>query len=108
MDITADRTGAGSAFLGEQVTEAVETVDEVVSRREPLANQLPLAADADEAFLVPGLVPVIHTTCGDGLKEGSCKTLVTELKESTWRAQTSVKQLISPHIVTYPYSIACI
>lgn len=80
MDITADRTGAGNAFLGEQVAEAVETVDKVVSGREPLANQLPLAADADEAFLVPGLVPVIHTACGDGLKKVSCKTLVTELE----------------------------
>lgn len=67
MDITADRTGAGSTFLGEQVTEAVKTVDEVVPRRKPLANQLPLAADADEAFLVPGLIPVIHTARGDGL-----------------------------------------
>lgn len=70
VDVTADGTGAGSAFLGKQVTEAVEAVDKVVPRREALASQLALAADADEAFLVPGLVPVIHAACGDGLRRG--------------------------------------
>lgn len=70
VDVTADWTGAGSAFLGKQVTEAVEAVDKVVPRRKALASQLALAADAHEAFLVPGLVPVIHAACGDGLKKG--------------------------------------
>lgn len=71
VEVTADCTGAGSAFLGKQVAEAVEAVDKVVPRRKTLASQLALAADADEAFLVPGLVPVIHAACGDGLRKGS-------------------------------------
>lgn len=70
VDVTADCTGARSTFLGKQVTEAVEAVDKVIPRREPLASQLALAANADKAFLVPGLVPVIHATCGDGLRKG--------------------------------------
>lgn len=69
-DLTADCTAAGDAFLGKQVAEAVEAVDEVVPGREALVRQLVLAADADEALLVPGLVAVIHAACGDGLEEG--------------------------------------
>lgn len=59
------------AFLGKQVAEAVEAVGEVVPRGEPLPGQLLLAADANEALLVPRLVPVVHSSGGDGLKH-SC------------------------------------
>lgn len=65
---TADRGGARSAFLGKQVAEAVEAVGEVVLGGEPLADQLLLAADADEALLMPRLVPVVHPSGGDGLE----------------------------------------
>lgn len=65
---TADRGGAVSTFLCKQVAEAVEAVGEVIPRGEPLASQLLLAANADEALLVPGLVAVVHSTSGDGLK----------------------------------------
>lgn len=65
--ITADGGGAGSALLGIKVAEAVETVGEVISRGEPLASQLLLAAGAQEAVLVPGLVMIGHPTSGDGL-----------------------------------------
>lgn len=68
VDPTADGRGAGGAFLGEQVAEAVEAVGEVVAGGEALAGQLHFAADADETVLVPRLVPVAHTASGDGLK----------------------------------------
>lgn len=67
---TADRGGAGSTFLGKQVAEAVEAVGEVIPGGEPLAHQLLLAPDADEALLMPRLVPVVHPSGGDGLVEG--------------------------------------
>lgn len=66
--LTADRDGAGGTFLGKQVAEAVEAVSEVVPRGEALADQLILAPDANEALLVPGLVPVVHSSAGDGLE----------------------------------------
>lgn len=65
--ITADGGGARSTLLGIKVAEAVETVGEVISRGEPLASQLLLAAGAQEAVLVPGLVMIGHPTGGDGL-----------------------------------------
>lgn len=68
VEPTADGRGAGGTFLGEQVAEAVEAVGEVVPGGEALAGQLHFAADADEALLVPGLVPVAHATSGNGLK----------------------------------------
>lgn len=68
-ELTADGGGAGSALLGKQVAEAVEAVGKVVPGGEALAGQLHLAADAHEALLVPGLVPVAHTARGDWLKE---------------------------------------
>lgn len=67
--LTADRGGAGGTLLGKQVAEAVEAVGEVVPRGEPLAGQLILAPDANEALLMPGLVPVVHSSAGDGLEE---------------------------------------
>lgn len=69
LHFTADGGGAVSTFLGKQVAEAVEAVGEVVSGGEALTGQLLLAADADEALLVPGLVTVVHSSSGDGLKD---------------------------------------
>lgn len=63
----ADGGGAGGTFLGVKVAEAVETVGEVISGGEPLTRQLLLAASAQEAVLVPGLVMVGHPAGGDGL-----------------------------------------
>lgn len=59
--------GTGGTFLGIKVAEAVETVGEVVSGGKPLTRQLLLAASAQEAVLVPGLVMVGHPASGDGL-----------------------------------------
>lgn len=70
--LTADRGGAGGTLLGKQVAEAVEAVCEVVSRGEPLADQLILAPNANEALLMPGLVPVVHSSTGDGLEGTTC------------------------------------
>ena len=58
-----------STFLGKQVAEAVEAVGKVVPRGEALAGQLLLAADADKALPMPGLVTVVHSYSGDGLKD---------------------------------------
>lgn len=71
LDLTADGAAAGNALLGKQLAEAAEAVDKVVPGREALAGQLGLAAGADEALLVPGLLPVVHASCGDGLDKGS-------------------------------------
>ena len=65
--ITTDGGGAGGTLLGIKVAEAVETIGKVISRGKPLARQLLLAAGAQEAVLVPGLVTVGHPTSGDGL-----------------------------------------
>lgn len=64
---TADGSGAIGTFLGKQVAEAVQAVGEVVPRGEPLAGQLLLAPDANEALLMPGLLAVVHPSGGDGL-----------------------------------------
>lgn len=64
---TADGRGAGRTLLGVKVTEAVETISEVVSRGESLTRQLLLAAGAQEAVLVPGLFAVGHPTSGNRL-----------------------------------------
>lgn len=67
--LTANGGSAGGTLLGIKVAEAVETVGEVISGGKPLARQLLLAAGAQEAVLVPGLVVVGHPTSGDGLGE---------------------------------------
>lgn len=64
---SANGGGAGGTLFGIKVAEAVEAVGKVVSRGKPLAGQLLLAASAQEAVLVPGLVMVGHPTSGDGL-----------------------------------------
>lgn len=65
--ITTNGSGAGSTFLGIEVAEAVEAVGKVISGGKPLASQLQLAAGAEEAVLVPGLVTVCHPSRSDGL-----------------------------------------
>lgn len=65
--ITTNGGGAGSAFLGIEVAEAVETIGKVISWGKPLARQLKLAAGAEEAVLVPRLVTVCHPSRGDRL-----------------------------------------
>ena len=66
--LTADRGVAVSTLLSKEVAEAVQAVGEVVARGEALAGQLLLARDADEALLVPGLVPVIDSAGCDWLE----------------------------------------
>ena len=77
--ITANGSGAGGTFLGIKVAEAVQTIGKVVSRGEPLARQLLLAAGAQEAVLVPGLVMVGHPASGDGLIRGNKSDILTHL-----------------------------
>lgn len=79
MMITANGGGAGGTLLGIQVAEAVETIGKVISRGEPLARQLLLAASAQEAVLVPGLVMIGHPASGDGLKK---RTYTSEFLEN--------------------------
>lgn len=75
---TANGGGAGGALLGIEVAEAVETIGKVISRGEPLASQLLLAAGAQEAVLVPRLVTVCHPTSSDGLiKSKNCMFQLT-------------------------------
>lgn len=59
--------GARGTLLGIKVAEAVETISKVISGGKSLARQLLLAAGAQEAVLVPGLVMVGHPTSSDGL-----------------------------------------
>lgn len=68
MCLTADGGGAVGTLLGKQVAEAVEAVGEVVPRGEALSSQLLFAADTNKALLMPGLVAVVHSTSGDGLR----------------------------------------
>ncbi|KAA8587987.1 hypothetical protein FQN60_001181 [Etheostoma spectabile] len=62
--ITTDGGGAGGTLLGIKIAEAVETIGKVISRGKPLARQLLLAAGAQEAVLMPGLVTVVYTLHG--------------------------------------------
>lgn len=69
--VTTNGGGAGGTLLGIKVAEAVEAIGKVISRGEPLASQLLLAASAQEAVLVPGLVMVGHPSSSDGLTRGT-------------------------------------
>lgn len=64
---TTDGVGAPSTLLGVQVTEAGQAVGKLIPGCEALPGQLLLAGCAHEALLVPGLLPVSDTPCGDGL-----------------------------------------
>jgi len=63
----ANGGGARGTLLSIEVAEAVETISKIISRGKPLARQLLLAASAQEAVLVPGLLTVGHSASGDGL-----------------------------------------
>lgn len=81
--LTTNGGGAGGTLLGIKVAEAVETIGEVISRGKPLARQLLLAASAQEAVLVPGLVTVGHPAGGDGLrgnKDVYCHTFLLQIQ----------------------------
>lgn len=75
--ITANGGGAGGTLLGIKVAEAVETIGKVISGGKPLARQLLLAAGAQEAVLVPGLVMVGHPASGDGLIRGNKSAILS-------------------------------
>lgn len=67
--LTTDGVGAPSTLLGIQVAEAGQAVGKVIPCREALPGQLLLAGCAHKALLVPGLLPVSDTPCGDRLGE---------------------------------------
>ena len=75
--LTDDGLGASHTLLGVEVTEAVQAVGEVLPGGEALPRQGLLAADAQEAVPVPGLLLVGDPACGDGLEEGKGYTLHT-------------------------------
>lgn len=64
---TTDGVGAPSTLLGIQVAEAGQAVGKLIPGCEALPRQLLLAGSTHEALLVPGLLPVSDTSCGDGL-----------------------------------------
>lgn len=62
-----DGVGAPGTLLGVQVAEAGQAVGKLIPGCEALPGQLLLAGSAHETLLVPGLLPVSDTSCGDGL-----------------------------------------
>lgn len=58
---------AGTALLGIEVPKALDAVRVVILGGELLASQGRLAACADETLLVPRLIPVSHSSLGQGL-----------------------------------------
>ncbi len=76
MSHTTNRGGAGSALLGIQIAEAVETIGKVFTRGEALARELLLTASTQEAVLMPWLVMVGHAPSGDWLR-GSDKGVMS-------------------------------
>lgn len=58
---------AGSALLGIEVPKALDAVGVVILGGELLASQGGHAACADKTLLVPRLVPVGHSSLGQGL-----------------------------------------
>lgn len=75
--LTADGVGAPSTLLGVQVAEAGQAVGKLIPGCEALPRQLLLAGSAHEAFLVPGLLPVSDTPCGDGLEDTKARVRAT-------------------------------
>lgn len=69
VPLTCDGLCAGTALLGIEVSKALDAVGVVILGGELLASQGGLAARADEALLVPRLVPVGHPSLGEGLQE---------------------------------------
>lgn len=64
---TTDGSGAVGALLGKQVAETVEAVGKVITGREALSCQLLFTSNTHKALLMPRLVTVVHSSCGDGL-----------------------------------------
>lgn len=64
---TTNGVGAPSTLLGIQFTEAGQAVWKLIPCCEALPRELLLASCAHEALLVPGLLPVSNTSCGDRL-----------------------------------------
>lgn len=69
--LTCDGLCAGTALLGIEVPEALDAVRVVILGGELLAGQGCLAARADKTLLMPRLVPVRHSSLGQGLWEES-------------------------------------
>lgn len=69
--LTRDGLCAGAALLGIEVPKALDAVGVVILGGELLASQGRFAACADETLLVPRLIPVGHSSLGQGLREES-------------------------------------
>lgn len=69
--LTCDGLCAGTALLGIEVPKALDAVRVVILGGELLPSQGGLAARAHKALLVPGLIPVGHSSLGEGLQEES-------------------------------------
>lgn len=69
--LTCDGLCARTALLGIEVPKALDAVWVVILGGELLPSQGGLAARADKALLVPGLIPVGHSSLGEGLQEGN-------------------------------------
>lgn len=67
--LTCDGLCAGTALLGIEVPKALDAVGVVILGGELLPSQGGLAARADKALLVPGLIPVGHSSLGEGLQQ---------------------------------------
>jgi len=68
---TCDGLCAGAALLGIEVPKALDAVRVVILGGELLPGQGGLAACADKTLLVPRLIPVSHSSLGQGLWEES-------------------------------------
>lgn len=80
--LTCDGLCAGTALLGIEVPKALDAVRVVILGGELLPSQGGLAARADKALLVPGLIPVGHSSLGEGLQQESTM-LVTHRQRET-------------------------
>lgn len=65
--LTCDGLCAGAALLGIKAAKALDAVGLILLRGELLPSQGGLAACADEALLVPRLLPVSHSSLGQRL-----------------------------------------
>jgi hypothetical protein len=66
--LTANRVGTPRTLLGIQLAEAGQAIGKLIPCCEALPRQLLLAGCAYKALLMPGLLPVSDTSCGDGLE----------------------------------------
>lgn len=79
--LTSDRIGAGSAPLGEQLSETFSAVGLVLTTGESLSSKGLSTVSAGETFSMPGVVTVSHSASSDHLDTldtlGSKLVLVT-------------------------------